>query len=71
MEREGLCLTPFSIEPVDSAGAQWELRRFVNVIVAKDLTDSVRIKAMMLHYAGEAEFKLRDAVAVITDDGFA
>ena len=40
---------------------QW-LRRFENVVVAKDFTDDVCIKAMVLHYAGEAVFELCDAV---------
>ena len=69
MEQKGLSLAPFSIEPVDSAGARWEqwLRRFEKFIVRYD----ERIKAMMLHYAGEAVFELYDAVVVVTDYSFA
>ena len=39
--------------------------------MTKDLTDDVCIKAMMLHYAGEAVFELCVAVGVVTDDSFA
>ena len=40
-------------------------------MVAKDLTDDVRIKAMMLYYAREAISELCYVAGVVTDDSFA
>ena len=57
----------FSLEPTDSAGQRWEswVRRFENYIVAKNIQNDKRIKAMLLHYAGEAVFEPSDVVGVI------
>ena len=63
----------FSLEPTDSAGQRWEswVRRFENYIVAKNIQNDKRMKAMLLHYAGEAVFELSDVVGVIENDNFA
>ena len=68
MEHEGL--TPFSLEPLDSAGARWErwLRRFDNFILAKDIDNDTRCKAMLLHYAGEPVFDLSESIGVVGGD---
>ena len=61
----------FSIAPADSSSARWErwLRRFHNFVVAKDIVDDKRVKAMMLQYAGEAVFELSEFVGVLSSDG--
>ena len=63
----------FSLEPTDSACQRWEswVRRFENYIVAKNIQNDKRMKAMLLHYAGEAVFELSDVVGVIENDNFA
>ncbi len=63
----------FSLEPTNSAGQRWEswVRRFENYIVAKNIQNDKRFKAMLLHYAGEAVFELSDVVGVIENDNFA
>lgn len=68
MEHESL--TPFSLEPLDSAGARWErwLRRFDNFIVAKDIDNDARCKAMLLHYAGEPVFDLSESIGIVGGD---
>ena len=65
-------LAPFSIEPTDSASERWErwLRRFDNVVVARDIATNARQKVMLLHYAGEAVFDLSEAVGVLPTDNF-
>ena len=56
----------FSLEPTDSAGQRWEswVRRFENYIVAKNIQNDKIMKAMLLHYAGEAVFELSDVAGV-------
>ena len=63
----------FSLESTDSAGQRWKcwVRRFENYIVAKNNQNDKRMKAMLLHYAGEAVFELSDVVGVIEKDNFA
>ena len=65
-------LAPFSIEPTDSASVRWErwLRRFDNFVVARDIANNARQKAMLLHYAGEAVFDLSEEVGVVPTDNF-
>lgn len=68
MEHEGL--PPFSIEPTDSASARWDrwVRRFDNFIVAKNVEEDTRKKAMLLHYAGESVFDLSESLNVLPAD---
>ena len=63
----------FSLEPTDIAGQRWEswVRRFENYIVAKNNQNDKRMKAMLLHYPGEAVFELSDVVGVIENDNLA
>ena len=63
----------FLLEPTDSACQRWEnwVRRFENYIVAKNIQNDKRMKAMLLHYAGEAVFELSDLTGVIENDNFA
>ena len=39
--------------------------------MAKDIVDDKRLKAMMLHYAGESVFELSESVGVISSDSYA
>ena len=50
----------FEIETVDTASTRWErwVRRFDNFVVAKGINNDTRIKAMMLHHAGDTVFEL-------------
>ena len=70
MEHEGL--QPFSLEPTDSASSRWErwVRRFDNFLVAKNIDDMDRAKALLLHYAGEDVFDLSEALGVVAADSF-
>lgn len=71
MENTGF--EPFAITPADSASARWErwIRRFDNFVVARDIDDDRRKKAMLLHYAGEAVFELSESVGVVDSDNYA
>ncbi|XP_014677179.1 PREDICTED: uncharacterized protein LOC106817048, partial [Priapulus caudatus] len=71
MEHEGLA--PFSLNPSDNVSTRWErwVRRLNNFLVAKDITDGGRQRAMLLHYAGEDVFELADSVGVLEDDDYA
>ena len=59
-------VAPFSLEPADSACERWErwARRFENFVVAKDIHSDTIMRAMLLHYAGEAVFELSETVVV-------
>ena len=51
----------------------WErwVRSFDNFVVAKGITNDTRIKAMMLHHAGETAFELSESVGVLDTDTYA
>ena len=70
MEHESL--PPFTLQPTDSASSRWErwVRRFDNFVLAKDIDDNNRKKAMLLHYAGEEVFDLSEAIGVVAGDNF-
>ena len=63
----------FALEPTDNAGQRWEnwVRRFENYVVAKNIQNDKRIKAMLLHCAGEDVFELSDVVGVVENDNLA
>ena len=44
------------------------MRRFDNFILAKDIDNDARCKAMLLHYAGEPVFDLSESIGVVRDD---
>ena len=71
MEHEGL--PPFSVNPADTASNRWEkwIRRLENFLIAKDINEDDRKRAMLLHYAGEEVFDLADSVGVLDGDRFA
>ena len=64
MEQEGL--PPFANEPSETAAGRWErwLKRFTNYIVARDISDETRTKAMLLHYVGEEVFELAESLGI-------
>ena len=70
---ENAQIETFEIEPVDTASTRWErwVRRFDNFVVAKGITNDTRIKAMMLHHAGETVFELSESVGVLDTDTYA
>ena len=70
---ENAQIETFEIEPVDTASTRWErwVRRFDNFVVAKGITNDTRIKAMMLHHAGENVFELSESVGVLDTDTYA
>ena len=70
---ENAQIATFEIEPVDTASTRWErwLRRFDNFVVAKGIDNDTRIKAMMLHHAGETVFELSESVGVLDTDTYA
>ena len=47
------------------------MRRFDNFVVAKGINNDTRIKAMMLHHAGETVFELSESVGVLDTDTYA
>ena len=71
MEHEGL--PPFSVNPTDTASNRWEkwIRRLENFLIAKDINEDDRKRAMLLHYVGEEVFDLADSVGVLDGDRFA
>ena len=60
----------FEVTPADAASTRWE-RRFYKFVVAKGFNDDTRIKAMMLHHAGETVFELSESVGVLDTDKYA
>ena len=70
---ENAQIETFEIEPVDTASTRWErwVRRFDNFVVAKGINNDTRIKAMMLHHAGETVFELSESVGVLDTDTYA
>ena len=70
---ENAQIETFEIEPVDTASTRWDrwVRRFDNFVVAKGITNDTRIKAMMLHHAGETVFELSESVGVLDTDTYA
>ena len=70
---ENAQIETFEIEPVDTASTRWErwVRRFDNFVVAKGITNDTRIKATMLHHAGETVFELSESVGVLDTDTYA
>ena len=70
---ENAQIETFEIEPVDTASTRWErwVRRFANFVVAKGINNDARIKAMMLHHAGETVFELSESVGVLDTDTYA
>ena len=47
------------------------MRRFYNFVLAKGLNDDTRIKALMLHHAGETVFELSESVHFLDTDIYA
>ena len=70
---ENAQIETFEIEPVDTASTRWDrwVRRFDNFVVAKGINNDTRIKAMMLHHAGETVFELSESVGVLDTDTYA
>ena len=64
---ENAQIEQFEVTPADTASTRWErwVRRFDNFVVAKGITNDTRIKAMMLHHAGETVFELSESVGVL------
>ena len=67
---ENAQIEQFEVTPADTASTRWErwVRRFDNFVVAKGITNDTRIKAMMLHHAGETVFELSESVGVLDTD---
>ena len=72
---ENAQIEQFEVTPADTASTRcrWErwVRRFDNFVVAKGITNDTRIKAMMLHHAGETVFELSESVGVLDTDTYA
>ena len=63
-------IAAFSLEPTDTQANPGRVG-FVGLRTMLLLKKDKRIKAMLLHYAGEAVFELRDVVGVTENDNFA
>ena len=61
---------PFELSDAQSAGPRWKkwLNRFDNYMVAMDITESNRQKAMLLHFAGERVADIYDTMKEETDE---
>ena len=65
-----MATAPLSFPPFDPAiephtvGSRWEkwLDRFENYLVAMDITDGKRQKALLLHFAGESVFQTYESL---------
>ena len=70
---ENAQIEQFEVTPADTASTRWErwVRRFDNFVVAKGITTDTRMKAMMLHHAGETVFELSESVGVLDTDTYA
>lgn len=65
-------IKPFVIVPAETAAARWErwCKRLDNFIVAKGITNDLRKKGMLLHYAGEEVFDLSETLGVAANTSF-
>ena len=70
---ENAQIEQFEVTPADTASTRWErwVRRFDNFVVAKGITNDTRIKAMLMHHAGETVFELSKSVGVLDTDTYA
>ena len=61
---------PFELSDAQSAGPRWKkwLNRFDNYMVAMDITESNRQKAMLLHFAGKRVADIYDTMKSETDE---
>ena len=67
MDRDSV--PPFETEPAGTTATRWDrwVKRFDNYLVAKDIVDDVRKRAMLLHLAGGDFFDISETLDTDSD----
>ena len=66
MAMQALVMPPFEFEPKDSSAQRWTkwISRFDNYLLAVDISDPKRQKAMLLHMVGEELYNIFQTLQV-------